>query len=54
MASCKDCEKQIVCKFKPIPYEGIDIPLKEFANKLYRLYGTFCIHYRKQIARKEE
>jgi len=51
--SCRDCDKWEVCKFKPVPYMGTSsggigftISYRDFASKLFELYGEYCIHYK--------
>jgi len=50
--SCLNCDKHLVCRFKPDPYMGshsdgpkYTISYKKFANKLFNLTGKYCEYY---------
>jgi hypothetical protein len=52
ICSCKNCKKYEVCGFKPDPYMGTcstgpryHISHKDFAEKLFLLYGKHCVWY---------
>jgi len=51
--SCQNCGKREVCEFKPraslvfrprgLPFS---MPCPDFVDKLFELYGKYCIHYK--------
>jgi len=50
--SCDNCDHGRVCKFKPSLYMGTSsdgikfhISYKHFAEKIYGLYGQYCVDY---------